>query len=67
MIDARYKRLTGPHAGQAYVVIGPNSEIEHPLRWVLHNAARVGSKAMDDQVIVSEDELHDVKRWLPLP
>lgn len=67
MIDARYKRLTGPHAGQTYVVIGPHSEIEHPLRWVLHNAARLGSKSMDDQAIVPEDELQDTGKWVPVP
>lgn len=67
MIDARYKRLTGPHAGQTYVVLGPYSEIEHPMRWVLHNAAHAKDKGTDDQAIVPEDELSDPNRWQPLP
>ena len=63
MIDARYRRLTGPHAGQVYVVLGPSSEIEHPIHWVLHNA----DKSVNDQAIVLESELHDKARWQPLP
>ena len=61
MINTRYKKLSGVHAGQLYVVVGPNSEIESPLRWVLHNEA---DKA--DKTIVTEDELKDSKQWLPL-
>jgi hypothetical protein len=61
MMNSRYKKLSGNHAGQSYVVISPHSEIETPLRWILHNES---NKA--DKLIVSEDELSDTKQWLPL-
>jgi hypothetical protein len=61
MINQRYKRASGPHAAQIYTVIGPSSEIESPARWVLHNAAN-----KTDKLIVTEDELKDPKRWLPV-
>jgi len=61
MINSRYKKLSGDHAGQSYIIVGPNSEIETPLRWILHNES---NKA--DKVIVAEDELSDTKQWLPL-
>ena len=62
MINSRYKKLTGDHAGQSFIVVGPNSEIETPLRWILRNEA---NKA--DKLIVTEDELGDSKKWRPLP
>ena len=61
MINTRYKRLTGTHAGQVYVVIGPASEIETPLRWVLHN-----EDLDEDKPIVPEGELGDPKQWQAL-
>jgi len=62
MINTRYKKLSGVHAGQLYVVVGPNSEIESPLRWVLHNESD-----KTDKPIVAEDELNDSKKWKALP
>jgi hypothetical protein len=61
MINTRYKRLTGPHAGKAYVVIGPFSEIETPLRWVLHNEDDAA-----DKPIVAESALNDPAQWQSL-
>lgn len=61
MINTRYKKLTGTHAGQVYVVIGPFSEIETPLRWVLHNET-----VDEDKPIVAESALGDPKEWQPL-
>jgi hypothetical protein len=61
MINSRYKKLIGDHAGQSYRIVGPNSEVETPLRWILHNES---NKA--DKVIVADDELRDAKQWLPL-
>jgi hypothetical protein len=61
MINSRYKKLSGEHAGQSYMIVGPYSEIETPLRWILHNE---NNKA--DKLIVVEDELNDTKQWLPL-
>jgi hypothetical protein len=61
MISSRYKKLSGVHAGQAYIIVGPNSEIETPLHWILHNETN-----MADKLIVAEDELSDTKQWLPL-
>jgi hypothetical protein len=61
MVNARYKRVSGTHAGQVYIVIGPFSEIETPLRWVLHNEADAS-----DKPIVAEDALSDAKQWVAL-
>jgi hypothetical protein len=61
MIDTRYRRLSGKHAGGSYVVIGLYNEIEIPRRWILHNEADEA-----DRPIVAEDELNDPARWLPL-
>ena len=61
MINSRYKKLIGDHAGQSYRIVGPSSEVETPLRWILHNES---NKA--DKVIVADDELRDAKQWLPL-
>jgi len=61
MISSRYKKLTGMHAGHVYVVTEPSSEIDSPMRWVLH-----GELNQDEKLMVSEDELADAKRWQPL-
>ena len=61
MINMRYKKLTGLHAGHSYVVTSPYSEIESPLRWMLHCETDA-----DEKLIVAEDELGDPKRWQPL-
>ena len=45
MIDARYKKLTGMHAGHIYKVKAPASEMDSPMRWSLQNEA----KALDAQ------------------
>ena len=61
MINIRYRKLTGMHATHVYKVMEPASEIESPLRWVLHCET-----VKDETLIVGEDELTDVKRWQPL-
>ena len=61
MINSRYKKLTGMHAGHTYKVKEPASEIDRPLRWVLHCEA-----ITDEQLIVNEDELADTSRWQAL-
>lgn len=61
MLNARYKKLTGMHAGHSYTVIAPYSEVENPLRWMLHCEADA-----DEKQIVGEDELADRKLWQPL-
>lgn len=61
MINMRYRKLTGMHAGHDYVVMAPASEIESPLRWSLKCET-----VADEKLIVSEDELSDPKRWQPL-
>jgi len=61
MINMRYKKLTGMHTGHSYVVVEPASEIESPMRWVLHCET-----VADEKLIVSEDVLSDPKSWQPL-
>ena len=61
MINTRYKKLTGMHAGHTYFVMAPSSEIDSPMRWMLHCET-----VADEKLIVAEDELSDPKRWQPL-
>jgi hypothetical protein len=61
MMNSRFKKLSGDHAGQSYIIVSPNSEIETPLHWILHNETNTA-----DKLIVSEDELSDTKQWLLL-
>jgi hypothetical protein len=61
MIDARYKKLTGMHAGHIYKVKAPASEMDSPMRWSLQNEAKA-----DDRLIVSEDDLKDARIWQPI-
>lgn len=61
MIDTRYKKLSGPHAGAIYVVVAPYSEIERPLQWMLHM-----ENNDDEKWIVSEEELTNPGLWQPL-
>ena len=61
MLNTRYKKLTGMHAGHSYTVVAPYSEVENPLRWMLHCDT---SKA--EKYVVSEIELADQKLWQPL-
>ncbi len=61
MISARYRKLTGMHAGHSYVVMAPASEIDSPMRWTVQCET-----VADEKLIVGEDELSDPKRWQPL-
>jgi hypothetical protein len=61
VIDTRYKKLSGVHAGHSFVVVAPYEEIETPMRWMLHME---GPGA--DKLVVAENELADPKLWQPL-
>lgn len=61
MINTRYKKLTGMHAGHTYLVTAPYNEIETPMRRMLHCET-----IADEKLIVGVDELADTKRWQPL-
>lgn len=61
MIDTRYRKLSGVHKGATYTVMAPYSEIERPVRWILHM-----ENNDDERCIVSEDELNNPKLWEPL-
>lgn len=61
MINARYKKLTGMHAGHVYKVAAPAGEVESPLRWMLHCET-----VADEKLIVPEDQLQDSKLWKPV-
>jgi hypothetical protein len=61
MLNTRYKKLTGMHAGHSYTVTAPYSEVENPMRWMLHCDTN-----SDEKQIVGEDELANQKLWQPL-
>jgi len=61
MINSRYRKLTGMHAGHIFTVMGPASEMDVPLTWTLH-----AESVPDERLTVGEDELADPKRWRPL-
>jgi len=58
MLKARYKKLTGLHAGHVYEVTAPASEMDSPMRWSLQCET-----IKDQRLIVAEDELGDTSRW----
>jgi hypothetical protein len=60
MIDTRYKKLSGVHAGHSFVVVAPYGEIDTPMRWMLHMEGSAQNK-----LVVAEDELADTKLWQP--
>ena len=61
MLNMRFKKLGGLHAGHVYEVKEPASEMDTPMRWFLQCGT------MNDQkLIVAEDELTDSSRWQPL-
>ena len=61
MINTRFRKLSGSHAGATYVVVAPYNEIERPVRWMLHM-----ENNDDEKCIVPEEELSDAKLWEPL-
>jgi len=61
MLKMRYKKLTGMHAGHSYTVIAPYSEVENPMRWMLHCETDDAEKQ-----VVPENELGDSELWQPL-
>ena len=61
MINTRYKKLKGMHAGHAYVVMAPASEIDNPVRWMLHSETAADEKLtmgfeLEDLTIVYKKE-----------
>jgi len=61
MIDTRYKKLTGMHAGHTYTVTGPANETDNPMTWSL----RADSNP-DERLQVKETELADPELWQSL-
>ncbi|WP_119269500.1 hypothetical protein [Taklimakanibacter deserti] len=61
VINTRYKKLSGMHAGHSFVVVAPYGEIETPMRWMLHMEG-----AEEEKFVVAENELADRKIWQPL-
>ena len=61
MINSRYKKLTGMHAGHTYVVKAPASEIDQPMNWSLQSESNA-----DERLQVKETDLADPKLWQPL-
>ncbi len=61
MIDTRYKKLTGMHAGHVYTVTGPANETDNPMTWALRSDADTSERLQ-----VKETELADPKLWQSL-
>ncbi len=61
MMNTRFKKLSGLHAGHVYEVKAPVNEMDSPMRWSLQCEA-----IADQKLIVGEDELADKARWQPV-
>ena len=61
MLNTRFKKLSGLHAGHVYEVKGPANEMDTPMRWALQCET-----IADQKLIVSEAELADRARWQPM-
>ena len=61
MINSRYKKISGMHAGHVYTVQAPADEIDSPMRWSLRCET-----VSDERLTVSEDDLKDPKKWQAL-
>jgi hypothetical protein len=61
MLNTRFKKLTGLHAGHIYEVKAPANEMDAPMRWSLQCEA-----APEQRLSVGEDELADRSLWQPL-
>ena len=61
MLNTRFKKLTGLHAGHVYEVKAPANEMDAPMRWSLQSTTDAGQK-----LNVGEDELSDKARWQPV-
>ena len=61
VINTRYRKLSGVHAGRSYVVVAPYGEIDSPMRWMLHMEGND-----EERLVVAQDELADAKLWQSL-
>lgn len=61
MMNMRYKKLTGLHAGHVYAVKAPSNEMDSPMHWSLQCET-----VPDQKLVVGEDELADKTRWQPV-
>jgi hypothetical protein len=61
VINRRYRKLSGMHAGHSYIVTAPYGEIETPMRWTLHMEGNENEK-----LIIAENELANIQLWRPL-
>lgn len=61
MLNKRYKKLTGLHAGHIYEVTAPANEMDSPMNWSLQCET-----IKDQRLIVGEDELTNMSRWQPI-
>jgi hypothetical protein len=61
MLNTRFKKLTGLHAGHVYQVKAPSNEMDAPMRWSLQCETLA-----DQKLVVDEHELADRSRWEPV-
>ena len=61
MLNTRYRKLTGLHAGHVYEVKAPANEMDAPMRWSLQSETDAEQK-----LNVAEDELSNPSRWQPV-
>ena len=69
MINARYKKLTGMHAGHTYVVTGPANEIDNPMTWTWAQHKVADSIPLNEKGqangLVKLSELNDETGFIP--
>ena len=61
MMNTRYRKLTGLHAGHVYEVTAPANEMDSPMRWSLQCET-----IKDQKLVVGEDELANRSLWEPV-
>jgi hypothetical protein len=61
VVNTRFRKLTGAHAGRTFVVTAPYGEIDTPMRWMLHMEGND-----EEKLVVAEDELADRAIWKSL-
>ena len=60
MLNTRYKKLTGMHAGHSYTVTAPYSEVENPMRWMLHCETNADEKQIVAEMVAVQGKPTDI-------
>ena len=61
MLNTRFRKVSGLHAGHVYEVKAPANEMDTPMRWSLQCETLA-----DQKLVVGENELADRSLWQPV-